>query len=106
MADTVLYIAASLDGYIARQDGSLDWLENLPNPDQTDHGYAAFLDTIGTVVMGRTTYEQVLGFGGEWPYATMDTKVVTSRKDFNAGTPSTEVVNHLDAPLDHGLCLQ
>lgn len=57
MAQTILYIAASIDGYIAREDGSIDWLENLPHPDKTDHGYADFLETIGTVVMGRTTYE-------------------------------------------------
>jgi len=59
MRNIVLYIAVSLDGYIARQDGSIDW---LPQPSETDGdmGYREFYDTIDTVVMGRTTYEQVV----------------------------------------------
>jgi len=51
----VLYIAMSLDGYIARKNGALDW---LPEP-TTDQGYENFYKTIDTVVMGKTTYEQV-----------------------------------------------
>jgi dihydrofolate reductase len=62
----VLYVAASLDGRIARADGSLDWLSAFEGLDE-DHGYATFIDTVDTVVMGRTTYEQVLTFG-PYPY--------------------------------------
>jgi dihydrofolate reductase len=46
MSKTILYIATTLDGKIARNDGSLDWLETLPNPNQIDHGYADFLSSI------------------------------------------------------------
>lgn len=53
----ILYIATSLDGYIAREDGSLDW---LPEAEDEDFGYDDFYKTIDTVVMGRTTYEQVI----------------------------------------------
>lgn len=63
MANSViLYIATSLDGYIADVDGSVDWLFH----DQ-DYGYAEFYDSIDIVIMGKTTYEQVLSFG-EFPW--------------------------------------
>lgn len=61
----VLYLAASLDGFIARRDGGVDW---LPAAGPEDYGYAQFLGTVDTVIMGRTTYEQVLTFG-PYPYA-------------------------------------
>lgn len=62
----VVYIAASVDGFIAREDGGLDW---LPPPDgREDYGYAAFMESVDALVMGRKTFETVLGFG-EWPYA-------------------------------------
>lgn len=63
---TSVYIATSLDGFIARPDGSLDWLEIDPGAD--DYGFKTFMDSIDSMVLGRTTFQQVLGFG-EWPYA-------------------------------------
>ena len=62
-----VYIAASLDGYIATPDGGVEWLDGIPNPDQTDYGYAQFMSGIEALVMGRKTLEQVLTFG-QWPY--------------------------------------
>ena len=56
------YIASSLDGYIAREDGCIDWL-----PQITESGYDAFYKSIDTVIMGKTTYLQVLTFGA-FPY--------------------------------------
>ena len=64
---TYVYIAASLDNYIAGPDGSLDWLYDIPNPTQSDYGFAEFLRGIDAVVMGRNTFETVLGFDA-WPY--------------------------------------
>ena len=58
----VLYVATSLDGFIADCDGGVDWLFT-----DGDYGYSAFYDSIGALIMGRKTYEQVLSFG-EWPY--------------------------------------
>jgi len=60
------FVAASLDGFIARTDGSLDWLEPFNAIDE-DHGYDAFIADMDGIIMGRGTYETVLGFG-HWPY--------------------------------------
>lgn len=73
-----LYIACSLDGYIARKDGSIDWLTEYDNNSQPDYGYSDFYASIGRVLMGRKTYEQVLGFG-DWPYAEKKTYVFTGQ---------------------------
>ena len=62
-----VYIATSLDGFIATSDGNLDWLYEIPNPDGSDYGYGEFMSNIDAIVMGRNTFEQVLTFG-EWPY--------------------------------------
>ncbi len=62
MRRVILFIASSLDGYIARTSGAVDWLFT----DQ-DYGYADFLAGVDTILMGRRTYEQVLSFG-EYPY--------------------------------------
>ncbi|WP_242926611.1 dihydrofolate reductase family protein [Pontibacter vulgaris] len=70
MRRIVLYIAASLDGYIARPDGNIDWLQdkkyNIPDE---DFGYSAFLETIDTTLMGNSTYKAVLGMDMPFPYS-------------------------------------
>ena len=75
-----LYIATSLDGFIAREDGSIDWLTEYENNSETDYGYSEFYASIGTVLMGRKTYEQVLGFG-DWPYGEKKSYVFTRQKE-------------------------
>jgi len=64
-----VYVATSLDGFIARPDGSLDWLDaaGAQVPPGEDCGYAAFMAGVDALVMGRETFEQVLTFGA-WPY--------------------------------------
>ncbi|WP_422121969.1 dihydrofolate reductase family protein [Planococcus sp. X10-3] len=63
----VCYIAESLDGYIATEDDSLDWLFKIEG--EGDAGYSEFMETIDTVVMGRRTYDWVMEFEkGEYPY--------------------------------------
>ena len=66
---TSVYIATSLDGFIAREDGSIDWLmeANTAVPPGEDCGYAAFMGTVDVLIMGRGTYEQVATFE-PWPY--------------------------------------
>lgn len=64
---TVVYVALSLDGFIARLDGGIDWLD-LPEEDENeDYGWAEFISQIDHIVMGRATFEKVLEFG-TWPY--------------------------------------
>jgi dihydrofolate reductase len=63
----IVYMAASLDGYIAGPDGDLDWLMSIPNPDGSDHGFGQFMAEVDATLMGRNTFEQVLTFG-QWPY--------------------------------------
>ena len=64
-----VYIATSLDGFIARANGDLDWLPSPEGPAGEDYGYAAFMKTVDVIVMGRGTYEKVMTFGN-WPYET------------------------------------
>ena len=61
-----VFIAASLDGFIARPDGGLDWLSVVERAGQ-DYGYRAFVDGVDALVMGRKTYDTVLAFDA-WPY--------------------------------------
>lgn len=63
-----VFIATSLDGFIADKNGGIDWLHSIPNPDHIDMGYAEFMSSIDALVMGRTTFETVCGFDIDWPY--------------------------------------
>lgn len=63
----VLYIAQSLDGYIARENSDISWL-SIVERDNEDYGYDKFIKTIDTVIMGRKTYEKVLTFGVDFPH--------------------------------------
>jgi dihydrofolate reductase len=69
MRKLILYIAASLDGYIARTDGRIDWLENKTYTIAgEDFGYSDFMKTIDTTLMGHSTYKVVLSLGMSFPY--------------------------------------
>lgn len=96
MSAIKLYIATSIDGFIARENGELDWLNALPNPNQIDHGYAAFYQTIDTVIMGRATYEEILGFGVDWPYPDCQSYVLTSAQNYQPKTERTATLHQLN----------
>ncbi|GAA0514042.1 dihydrofolate reductase family protein [Deinococcus depolymerans] len=86
-----VFIAASLDGFIARPGGELDWLpgaspDGVPAPAGEDHGFLAFLSGVQVVVMGRGTFETVRDFR-PWPYAGKTT-VVLSRSLGPADLPA------------------
>lgn len=72
-----LYIAISEDGFIASADGSVAWLDQY-NSLGEDYGYPNFIKSIDSVVMGNTTYEQVLGFG-DYPYSDKKSFVFTTK---------------------------
>lgn len=75
----ILYIAMSLDGYIARQDGEIDWLSLVERPPE-DYGYGDFIRTVDTVIMGRKTYDKVLGFGVDFPHRGRTCYVLSRQK--------------------------
>ena len=87
-----LYIACSLDCFIAREDGSIDWLTQYENNPETDYGYSEFNESIGTVLMGRKTYEQVLGFG-DWPYGGKKAYVFTRQKELLKHEKNVEFIS-------------
>jgi dihydrofolate reductase len=113
-----VFIATSLDGYIARPDGGLDWLPDDCEP----HGYEEFMATIDAIVIGRKTFEIVLGFGS-WPYEKKMPVVVLSSNpavlkapkgakcDFMTGAPR-QIVDRLaqrglnNLYIDGGLTIQ
>lgn len=73
-----VYIATSLDGFIARKNGGLDWLPGSDGQaDGEDYGFKDFYASVDTLVMGRKTYELALSFG-EWPYGGKKVVVLSS----------------------------
>lgn len=92
MRKVILYCAASLDGYIARKDGSVDWLDSIPNPEHSDYGYAQFYDSIDVTLMGNGTYKAVLGFGVDFPYQEK-TNYVFSRTSTGTDAPFIQYIN-------------
>lgn len=80
MARVVLYIAMSLDGFIADAEGGVHWLAPFDSP---AYGYDEFVAGVDSLIMGRATYDQALGFG-PWPYAGKRVAVMTSRSLPNA----------------------
>ena len=89
-----VYIATSLDGFIARRDGSIDWLNEAQAlvPEGEDCGFKAFMDSVDKLIMGRNTYEQVLSFG-QWAYG--DTPVVVLSHN------PIEIPEHLPGMISH-----
>jgi len=113
-----VFIATSLDGFIARRDGGLDW---LPQDGGEPHGYDEFIATVDAIVIGRNTFETVLTFDA-WPYGTKPVIVLSSSPstlkaqegavcDFMTGSPA-EVVERLGARgfthlyVDGGITIQ
>lgn len=84
-----VYIAQSVDGFIARPDGGLEWLDRVQLPGE-DYGYAAFMAQVDTVLLGRKTWEVVLGFG-EPPYP--GKRIVVATSSTEAPPPGVTFVN-------------
>lgn len=96
-----MFVATSLDGFIARLDDALDW---LPTTGGEEQGYDEFITTVDAIVMGRRTFEKVLTFGA-WPYGRTQVIVLSANPsgvavpagavcEAMAGTPA-EVVTRL-----------
>lgn len=86
MGKIILYTAISLDGKIARSNGDVSWLEDIPNPDKTDYGYKKFYNSIDTTIMGNNTYQKILELGVDFPYTDKDNYVLTNNKKLKKNT--------------------
>lgn len=95
MSSIRLFIAISLDGFIASENGSIDWLLSLSNPQNCDHGYNDFIAGVDTLIMGSRTYESLLGLTNEWPYPDKSTYVVSLNPEYEVKSPNTIVLNEL-----------
>jgi dihydrofolate reductase len=95
---TSVFVGTSLDGFIARPDGSLDWLTPFENTQ--DHGYAAFMSSVDVIVIGRHTFETVASFP-TWPYGGTPVVVLSSRPLGDASADAVKRVTHLSgAPAE------
>ena len=97
MRKVKLFIAISLNGKIAKPDGSVDWLESIPNPGEIDHGYSDFYKSIDTTIQGNTTYKQIISWGIDFPYSDKKNFVFT-RDKHSVDTEQVTFIadNHLD----------
>src|SRR4051812_1429031 len=90
-----VFVGVSVDGFIARANGGLDW---LPPGGGEPHGYQEFMASVDALVIGRNTYEIVLAFD-KWPYGEKPVFVLSGRAI--APAPSTAVVEHMSgAPAE------
>jgi dihydrofolate reductase len=103
-----VFIATSVDGFIARPNGALDW---LPEGGGEPHGYDEFIATVDAIVIGRKTFETVLTLG-PWPYGDKRVVVLSSQSvDFSAargvveqmGGPPAQIASQLAASGAHHL---
>lgn len=115
-----VYIATSLDGFIAKKDGGIDWLLETPNPEGSDFGFSEFMKSVDAIVMGRNTFELVLTFG-EWHYTkpvfvlsnTLQSvpKNVTDKAEILSGNPES-IIKELNSRgyknlyIDGGITIQ
>jgi dihydrofolate reductase len=75
---STVFIATSVDGFIARENGGLDWLPGEGDADVEDYGYRDFIDPVDAIVLGRITFEMALSFGA-WPYGGKAVVVLSGR---------------------------
>ena len=122
MINCSVFIATSLDGFIARQNGDIAWLNNSAQTiEGEDYGFAEFYSQVDTLVIGRKTYETALDFA-EWPYSSKRVIVLSHSSptipaklvgfvEVSSGSPN-EVLRHLETTgaqhiyVDGGLTIQ
>ena len=80
----ILYISCSLDGYIAKPNDDLSFLSIVEHEGQ-DYGYADFVQSVDTVIVGRKTYDWVIGQGYEFPHSDKESYVITRQARPNKG---------------------
>lgn len=88
-----LYTAMSMNGMIAGPNDEMTWLDNIPNPENTDYGYAEFYAGITTTFMGNSTYRWMLEQGFPFPYTQTKNYVFTRNRDCQSNN-HVEYINH------------
>lgn len=96
-----VFVATSLDGFIARTGGELDWLDraNATVPEGEDCGYRPFMDSIDALIMGRKTYEKALSFS-EWSYGDKPVVVLSSNKIEIPAQLAQTVSHSAESPIE------
>lgn len=100
MRKLILYIATSVDGFIADKDGSVSWLDQFSEEGGPDYGFHQFLDEIDMTVMGNATYQQIAGWDIPWPYAGKKSFVLTTKAQENNENVDFISENHVNFITD------
>ena len=95
MRKIIIYIAASVDGKIAKPNGNIDWLNEGLAVTKTDYGYKKFYKSIDTTLIGNNTYKKILKFGIDFPYKGKENFVITSNKKIKQDTNVTFISNNI-----------
>ncbi|MCL2379391.1 MAG: dihydrofolate reductase family protein [Coriobacteriia bacterium] len=90
MRKSIYYFTMSLDGYIADASGSVDWMAGAPN---IDYGYKEFYEQVGTILLGRNTYEHMLKMGDFFPYPDRDVIVFSSNDKLKIAAESVQITS-------------
>lgn len=98
MRKIILYIAKSLDGYIADEEGGVNWLCGQDENNNDMSSYSEFIKTVDTVILGYNTYHQIVTelSPNEWAYSGMKSYVITHRKE-----KSTDEIEFTDKPIEN-----
>lgn len=97
MKKIILYIAVSLDGYIADRDGSVDWIKGQDDSVESEDTFTPFFDSVDTVIMGKRTYDRIVTelSPDQWPYTGASTFVITHDDKSN----ETEHIHFRNTPV-------
>ncbi len=94
----ILYIACSLDGYIAGENEDLSFLDSV-SKDGEDYGYASFLGTIDTIIMGKTTYDWIKLNAPDYQHEDKETYIVTHHKQPESNQPHKSRLKYFSGDL-------
>ncbi len=93
-----VFLGLSLDGFVAGPGGDLSWLMPYGTDDPAETGYTALMADVDTLLLGRATFDAVLGFGGPWPFAGKRVVVLTHRA-LPADPPADVVAESAAGPI-------
>jgi dihydrofolate reductase len=102
-----VFLATSLDGYIADKNHNLDFLQVVPNPDNVEMGFVDFMNSIDALLMGRKTFETVCSFDCDWPYdkpvfVLTNREIAPEYKQNAAGAFSGDIVSIIEQLNNNG----